>query len=206
MKLIDGIKLGGKPVIIPDCGRDTLPQFLKEMGLTTGAEVGVYKAAFTEKFCKEDLLIYAIDPWMAYQGAGKTQKEQARQDFLFGHAGRVLAPYKNVKIIRKTSVEAAKDFKDGSLDFVYIDGDHRFPYVAEDIYNWYAKVKKGGIVSGHDYYNVNPGANNVLINVKSVVDAFIEAFYIPNFYIFGQIQPPDKGPKDDRYFSWMFFK
>lgn len=206
MKLIDAIKFEGKPVTIPNCSRSGLPEFLVQMGFKTGAEIGVYKAEYTEKLCKAGLFIYAIDPWIAYQGSGKSQQAQSRQDFLFGHASRVLAPYKNVKIIRKTSMNALADFKNGSLDFVYIDGDHRFPYVAEDIYHWYAKVRRGGIISGHDYYNVDSGANNVLFHVKSIVDAFIETFYIPNFYIFGPSQTPEKDPKDDKYHSWMFFK
>ena len=37
-----------------------------------------------------------------------------------------------------------------SLDFVFIDASHIYKYVAEDIDLWEPKVKKGGLVSGHD--------------------------------------------------------
>jgi len=206
MKLIDAIKLKGKPFNIPDCSRDELPEFFVQMGYKTGAEMGVYKGAFTEKFCKAGLVMYAIDPWMSYHGAGRTQENQARQNFLYEHTQRTLAPYKNCKIIRKTSIDAAKDFDTNSLDFIYIDGDHRFPYIAEDLYEWYRKIKPGGAISGHDYFCTSPKANNVICQVSAVVDAFINAFRIENLYTFGRSKPIELEAKDDRYFSWMFFK
>lgn len=206
MKLIDGLKLKGRPAEIPDCSRDDLPEFFVEMGFKAGAEIGIHKGAYTEKFCKAGLKMYAIDPWMAYIGAGRTQQEQARQDFLYGHTQRALAPYKDCTIIRKTSMDALKDFETESLDFVYIDGDHRFPFIAEDIYQWYFKVKKGGIISGHDYFCTDPGANNVICHVKTVVDAFVKTYGIENFYVFGRSKPLEEEKRDDRVLSWMFVK
>ena len=48
-------------------------------------------------------------------------------------------------------MDAVKDFEPNSLDFVYIDGNHYFDYVVEDIIHWSKIVRPGGIVSGHDY-------------------------------------------------------
>src|SRR6266496_4362330 len=44
-----------------------------------------------------------------------------------------------------------KYFNDNSLDFVFIDGNHSYDYVLEDITEWTKKVKPGGIIAGHDY-------------------------------------------------------
>lgn len=55
------------------------------------------------------------------------------------------------RLIRKPSTEAALDFKDESLDFVFIDAGHRYDEVKADIEAWFPKVRKGGIISGHDY-------------------------------------------------------
>ena len=52
-------------------------------------------------------------------------------------------------------MDAVKDFKDESLDFVYIDANHGYESTKEDIREWSKKVKKGGIVSGHDYVKKN---------------------------------------------------
>ena len=57
----------------------------------------------------------------------------------------------NIVKIRKKSVDAAKDFADGSLDAVYIDAEHDEDSVREDIRTWRPKLKRGGILSGHDF-------------------------------------------------------
>ncbi len=66
--------------------------------------------------------------------------------------------------LRETSLDAAKMFKDRSLDFVFIDADHNYESVKVDIAAWRSKVKPGGILAGHDYGNSQwPG-------VKQAVD------------------------------------
>lgn len=42
-------------------------------------------------------------------------------------------------------------YEDKSLDFVFIDGSHKYEDVVEDIKAWLPKIKKGGILAGHDY-------------------------------------------------------
>lgn len=211
MNLHEGVKLQGRPAVIEDCLRNELPGFLVDIGCKVGAEIGVYKAEFTELFCKAGLKMYGVDPWKAFSGQGRSQKVQDRQDFLFGHASRTVAPY-DCTLIRKTSMDALADFPDGSLDFVYIDGNHEFPWVAEDIYHWSKKVKKGGVISGHDYFNTTPTAENVLCHVRVVVDAYAALYGIENWWLFGKrrIRPGSRmwseEKKDDRYYSWMWFK
>jgi len=53
--------------------------------------------------------------------------------------------------IYDVSLSAVNKIKDNELDFVYIDGNHRYEYVKEDIILYKDKVKKGGLVSGHDF-------------------------------------------------------
>lgn len=204
MRFIDGLQLHGRPVHIPDSSRNDLPELFVELGYKVGAEIGVYKAAFTEKFVKAGLTMYAIDPWLGYKGAGRSQQDQARQDFLYGHSQRVLAPYPKATIIRTTSQEGVLQFQDSSLDFVYIDADHSFPHIAQDLFSWAKKVRSGGMVSGHDYFYTSPRSTNVIIHVGPVVDAYVKTFEIPNLYIFGAGKKPTD--KDDRYPSWMFMK
>jgi len=202
--LEEGIKLKGAPVRLY-CSREELPKFLRNRGLTTGAEIGVYKAEFTESFCKEGLRIYGIDPWTAENYP--LEKRQTRQDFLYGHAQRVVAKYPNCTLIRKTSVEASKDFEDESLDFVYIDGNHNFMSIAEDLYVWTPKVKKGGVISGHDYaHTPNPKINQTCLHVKFVVDAWIKCFGINNWYVIGGMRNKPDQYKRDVWKSFMWIK
>lgn len=205
MTFSEAIKIPGAPFHIPDCSRDGLPEFFKEMGYTVGAEIGVLRGTYTKQFCDVGLKMHAIDPWMAFKGQGRTQREQGWQDMLYAHATAHLASHAATglcNIIRKPSAEAVKEFKRNSLDFVYIDGDHTFPHVAHDIYEWAQRVRSGGVVSGHDYFDTWPGANNVLCHVQAVVDAYVRLYRINNWWLFG-----GTGRRgNDRMLSWMWVK
>lgn len=203
MTFNEALQHKGSPFMIPDCSRNLLPELFVQRGYKIGAEIGVYKAQFTEKFCKAGLQMYAIDPWKAYGGAGRTTQSQKRQDFLYGHAQRVLAPYPNCTILRASSMDAVQQFKDGGLDFVYIDGDHSFRYIAEDICEWTPKVRAGGIVAGHDYFQTRSKARNVICHVSTVVKAFLRVRGIRHWYIFNNPQGTEKG---ERFLSWMFIR
>ena len=60
-------------------------------------------------------------------------------------------------------MDAVADVRNDSLDFVFIDADHKYTSVCEDIREWSKKVRRGGIVSGHDYYKTR-GENLGVIN------------------------------------------
>lgn len=208
MNLIDGIKLKGMAVEIPDCSRDDLPKFFVEMGYKTGVEIGVAKAKFTERFCREGLFIYGIDPWSDYPGIDMQDEYTAKYlENAYELSKRRLVNYKNVKLIRKTSMEAVNDFEDGSLDFVYIDGNHQLKYAIEDLVEWSKKVKIGGVVSGHDYIHPRRLRNNRFNNmhVKFAVDAYTEAYRIENWFLLGR-QDNLPGEKRDTVRSWMWIK
>ena len=67
------------------------------------------------------------------------------------------------------SVQAAKLIPDGSLDFVFLDADHSYPGISSDIALWGPKIKKGGVLCGHDYDH--PSFPDW--GVKRAVDEFI---------------------------------
>ena len=203
MKLIDGLKLKGRAQEIPDCSRDDLPEFFKEMGFKFGAEIGVARGEFTEEFAKAGLTIYAIDPWLSYSDY-IDDRGQKVEDEIFEKTKAKLAPYPNCKIVRKSSVEAAKDFEDGSLDFVYIDGNHQFMYVAEDLAIWSKKVKVGGIICGHDYIYTNPKTAAGICHVIYVVNAYTQAYKIDDWYLLGR-KHAEPGEKRDKFRSFMWF-
>jgi hypothetical protein len=202
--LMSGIKQSGSPYEIPDVSREDLPMFFKEMGYKTGAEIGVYKGQFSIKFAEVGLNLFAVDPWRIYKDFGNP-RGQERLDFQYEHTKRLLNPYPNVTIVRKASMEAVEDFKDESLDFVYIDANHDFRYIAEDLVEWTKKVKKGGIVSGHDYFYTKSGTKEVNWHVAYVLNAYVAAFGIKNWYLLGRKNAlPNE--KRDKWRSWMFTK
>lgn len=59
--------------------------------------------------------------------------------------------YPNVKIIREFSHKACDFFSNETFDFVYIDADHSYEGCLRDLNCWYPKIKRGGILAGHDF-------------------------------------------------------
>jgi predicted O-methyltransferase YrrM len=72
--------------------------------------------------------------------------------------------------IRMSSVEASNLYENESLDFVFIDAGHEYEDVKNDIITWLPKIKKGGILAGHDFNNDSPGVvravKEILPNAK----------------------------------------
>ena len=97
-------------------------------------------------------------------------------------AVKTLEPY-NVTFLRKTSMDAVKLIDDESLDFVYIDGNHKFDFVMEDIIHWSRKVRSGGIVACHDFHY---GSN---VEVVEAVNAYTRANHIDPWYVTKENQP-----------------
>ena len=197
MRIIQVLEPGARKVI-KGSSRQDLPRFFVDMGFKVGAEIGVDKGAYTEKLLQAGLEIYAVDPWKVYENYNHP-RGQKRLDFLYEHTKRVVAPY-NCHIVRKDSMEAAKDFEDESLDFVYIDGNHKFRYIAADIVEWEKKVRPGGVVSGHDF--VQASSRWCDCQVKYVVLAYIASFHIENWYLTDR-NPGIPGDQNTQSWFWI---
>lgn len=204
MTIQEGIKLKGRPAEIPGASRNDLPQFFKDMGYKVGAEIGVCQGKYTEQLCQAGLKMYAVDSWQEYDGYKDYYKVNPKYkkslDVIYAEARERLKNY-DCEIIKKSSMEAVKDFENNSLDFVYIDGNHDFRHVAEDLFEWSQKVKVGGVIAGHDYFiNKNVGYNNN-VHVKPVVHAFTDALRIKDWWVLGERYAPDRD--EWRTFFWF---
>lgn len=207
MTILEGItNLKGRGIEIPDCSRDDLPEFFKQQGYTVGAEVGVAEGENSELYVKAGLKLYSVDPWNDHIDYSR-QSFKGRLDKEFETATKRLAPYGDLSVIvRKTSMDAVKDFAYESLDFVYIDGHHGYKYVTEDIYEWSKRVRSGGAIAGHDYlYTKSAPSSPYACHVRYVVDSYTKAMGIENWYILGR-KNADPGEKRDRCRSWMWIK
>ena len=171
-----------------------LIDFFKEKGFKVGVEIGTDHGGYAKDICERypEVKLYTIDPWKAYV-EGDEDKDQAEVDQIYEEAKQTLAPYKNCEIIRKTSMEAVKDFKPNSVDFVFIDGNHEYDYVLEDIVEWSNIVKLGGIICGHDYKKDDKRKYGVI----EAVELYVKLNHIDPLYILR------KGSFVD---CWMFFK
>lgn len=59
-------------------------------------------------------------------------------------------------IMPMTSATAAEEMENGSLDLVFIDADHSYEGVRDDIAAWLPKIRACGWIGGHDYRNPDP--------------------------------------------------
>lgn len=150
------------------------PEMFRKLGFTKGAEIGVAEGVFSEALCKgiPDLELYCIDYWTPYRG-NRWGGSRERNTHHLEAATERLAKY-NTHIIRELSMDAVKRFKERELDFVYIDANHAFDYVMQDLIEWTKRVKIGGIVAGDDYYPFNCGKQNYG-GVIEAVNAYTKA-------------------------------
>ena len=68
-----------------------------------------------------------------------------------------------IKPIRMKSTEASSMFEDNSLDAVFIDANHSYEAVLDDLASWFPKVKPGGKIAGHDYLPGNKASESGVI-------------------------------------------
>lgn len=147
-----------------------------KMRFRVGAEIGVCQGKYSRVFCRNipGLKLYCIDIWEVDKNDPWDYGEN--HSIHYERAQRILAPFDAI-LMKKSSMEAVKEFADNSLDFVYIDSNHTYKYTLEDITEWSKKVRSGGIVSGHDYYNLKG------FGVIKAVDEYMLANKIPEGFI-----------------------
>lgn len=157
---------------IPPSWRRKVRQMLNVLGLgprrhlvdvlpggSVGAEIGVWRGDFSRVLLDrvEPRRLHLVDRWAP--GSGGTSGAQGRRvatadrdmDRLYREVLSRFADDPAVEIHRASSVEAADGFPDDSLDWIYLDADHRYESVQADLEAWIPKVKAGGLVCGDDY-------------------------------------------------------
>lgn len=155
---------------------DVLPKVIKQHKYKTIVEIGVALGGNAESILKNTNVTYfGVDPYLYnYDPKDQFSADVARYCSLGGQKSfdylhewvknYKLATYQErCHLIRETSVNASLLFDDNSLDCIFIDGDHRYEAVLQDLAAWYPKLKKGRLILGDDYW---------MPSVASAVDQF----------------------------------
>ena len=154
--------------------REELLQYLPKGAV--GAEVGVaqgdYSAAILESAQPSEL--HLIDPWSHLESGSDllnaadflANVEEARGrseefgappansagDEEYASVAKRFEGDSRVRLHRQYSYKAAAGFEDGYFDFVYLDGNHHYEFVLQDLQDFAAKLKPGGLLFGHDFF------------------------------------------------------
>lgn len=195
---------GYRPTVIPDAGRDDLACLFAELDFEIGVEVGVERGLYSEVLCRENpqATVYGVDPWRSYRNY-RDHVSQGKLDGFLESTRRRMKPYPDYKILRELSLDAAKYFNDGQLDFVYIDGNHTLPFVINDMIEWSRKVRVGGIVSGHDYRESRRVVTQN--HVVYAVECFVKSYRLRPWFLWGS-KAVLAGETRDSNRSWMWVK
>lgn len=177
-------------------------------------EIGVAQGASAEQFLQQAHIAryIGVDPWQYYEAPPDDHfadgyldrkmglwDDQAQWDMVYEATRQRLAPYGDrVHLIRGFSHEVARDFAE-PIDILYIDGNHQYEYVLQDLEDWYPHVKRGGIILGDDY--IFGGGETIdgrwggekASQVKAAVEAFCERHRLTHFVVDDQfvIYKPD---------------
>lgn len=164
----------------PFVDRNNFPFLLNDRQLCGSAvEVGTHRGDYAQLFLQNwrGAILYCVDPWQRTSGPNRHRSNSGYGD-RSGDLQRsidVLRPWITLgrcRILRDRSPEVSYKFKDGTLDFVYLDGDHRCEAVAADLWAWWLKIRSGGILGGHDF--VSQGTDVSSADVQPAVLAFAE--------------------------------
>lgn len=127
-----------------------------------GAEVGVFRGRMSAQLLRvEPLRLIMVDSWLPAERQPREYRDTGDMhahlslDSQLGNLARAreqtaFAARRRL-ILRSDSAAAAACVADGCLDFVFLDADHSYTGVRQDIDAWWPKLRPGGLLGGHDY-------------------------------------------------------
>ncbi len=180
--------------------RADIPMFLRRFGLNNRiCEVGVrFGYHLRQLLACDPTLAIGVDIWKdtGKEGQNDTGMSQRRLDGIYQNVFHEFMFDPRVKLFRGFSVGAASVVDDFSLDFCYLDADHTKTGCWNDLNAWWPKVRRGGMLAGHDYVNTKAKVGVDFGVIEAVAD-FRKKKKIPDEWF--HVTSVD-------YCSWMIMK
>lgn len=137
---------------------------------STIVEIGVWQGrslcSIARQITEKDLRVYAVDTFEGTPGVQVVHDCEGRMQEIFQRNAEKFGFSKQLTILRGHSPSMANDFQE-KISLVFIDGDHKSESVAADIEAWWPHVRKGGLISGHDFSNVADTIEKILGRVNN---------------------------------------
>lgn len=128
--------------------------FMEKYNCQIICEIGVQEGVnFSLMIQHDPRLAVAVDPWKddGFRSRNSSGYSQDALDQQYENMNTLAKEKGYIKVIRDYSFNAARGFPDDFFDIVYIDADHTYDAVLQDLTDWYPKVKKGRFIIGDDY-------------------------------------------------------
>jgi len=183
--------------------RETFGAFLNRHNLLGhGAEIGVENGYFARRTLDlwQGRLLYLVDIWQYLDDyEDVTNAQSPEQIARFRRTIENVSPHwHRVRLIQERSENAATMISDGSLDWVYLDANHEYSHILQDLKIWSPKVREGGLIAGHDFLDEELLINGVrtVFGVKHAVTEFFPGRRIgitnerfPTWYVIKESAP-----------------
>jgi hypothetical protein len=137
--------------------RELFENISKKIQYGVGVEVGTFRGEFSKSMLEIwNGTLYMVDVWRGMGEEYDDISNHKNHTNIWEDAMNNIEPfYDRAIMIRTNSKNASKLFQDNSIDFAYIDANHSYDFVREDIELWYPKIKTGGYLWGHDYLKID---------------------------------------------------
>lgn len=164
--------------------RPSMAAYLQNKKNLVGVEIGTYAGENALNILQslDVKKLYLIDSYDYTRNVAGSMMAKEQVEKVKETAKDRLKSFNAVEWIYKKSEDAINDIKE-QVDFVYVDGDHRYEAVKKDIELYYPKLKDNGLMSFHDFDA--PDENN------GVIQAVEEYFKTNNIQIFSSICKDD---------------
>lgn len=137
-----------------------------ERGYERFLEIGIWQCSMMRRILESNVSeqikeYWAVDNFNHEESGYHKRLTKEVWDGAYFQACGHMVNHLQLKVLRLKSNEACKMFSKGYFDMVFIDGSHNDAAVIEDIECWEPLIRKGGIISGHDYGNIKSVVNAV---------------------------------------------
>ena len=121
------------------------------------AEIGVWRGDFSEQILRvtSPKRLHLVDPWTLDESHGACGYDQAVPPTV-DDVRRRFANDSRVTVHREFSDAFLENLEPGSLDWIYVDGDHLYEAVLSDLKGCWRVLKPGGVVVGDDFHWLDP--------------------------------------------------